>query len=103
MWVNFKSVQSSFYNRLSCFVQLLESCGFEVAEISLHPRFTPLTTDVIGFQQTFCRNTFYAGMNDEEAEAVMREVQDMCEIDMKDSKGNWALMYTRLRFAAFMK
>jgi len=82
---------------------LLESCGFEVKEISLHPRFTPLTSDLIGWQHTFCRNTIYGGMSDGEAEATMKDVQDMCEIDMKDSKGNWATMYTRLRFAAVLK
>lgn len=42
-------------------------------------------------------------MSDEEAAVVMKEVQDMCEVDMKDSDGNWALMYTRLRFVAFLK
>ncbi|KLO17290.1 S-adenosyl-L-methionine-dependent methyltransferase [Schizopora paradoxa] len=83
--------------------KLLESSGFEVKEITLNPRFTPLTTDIIGWQQTFCRNVFYANMSDEEAESIMKEVQDMCEVDMKDSEGNWALMYTRLRFVAFLK
>lgn len=86
-----------------CVGKLLESSGFEVKEISLNPRFTPLTTDIIGWQQTFCRNVFYANMSDEEAESIMKEVQDMCEVDMKDSEGNWALMYTRLRLVAFLK
>jgi hypothetical protein len=42
-------------------------------------------------------------MNDKEAEDIMNEVVNMCEVDCKDGKGNWAVLYTRLRFSAVLK
>lgn len=32
----------------------------------------------------------------------MREVQVLCAPDCRDASGNWALMYTRLRFVAIL-
>ena len=47
-------------------------------QISLHPRLTPLKSDIIDWQRTFCRDSIYAGLSDAEALDVMQEVQDMC-------------------------
>lgn len=41
-----------------------------------------------------------AGLSDIEAEQVVEEVVKECETDMKDEKGNWFIMYVRLRFKA---
>jgi hypothetical protein len=37
------------------------------------------------------------------AESIMREVEEMCTVDMCDAQGKWSVMYTRLRFAAVME
>lgn len=39
-------------------------------------------------------------MDDEEAENAMKEVVDICEPDMRDERGEWTVMYVRLRFLA---
>jgi trans-aconitate methyltransferase len=80
---------------------LLQSAGFRVNTISLVPRLTPLLDGGLrGWLQLFVRRTFLKEFNDQEAAAIIDEVVDMCEVDMKDKEGNWALMYVRLRFLA---
>ncbi|KAI5122446.1 hypothetical protein M0805_008758 [Coniferiporia weirii] len=91
-----------YFPSIEDYRKVLESAGFHVAHISLTPRFTPLTSDIVDWLQTFCRNTFFAALSDEEAGDVMREVQEMCAVDCRDESGNWALMYTRLRFVAVL-
>ena len=98
-----RSVFQYLTRSLTSTLQVLENAGFTVEHISLNPRYTPLKTDLIDFQETFCRNSFYANLSDEEAKEVMQEVQDVCAIDCRDEAGNWALMYTRLRFVAILK
>lgn len=41
--------------------------------------------------------------DDVEADQIMREVEEMCGIDLKDSEGNWTIVYVRLRFAAIKR
>ncbi|KAG8930261.1 hypothetical protein FRC01_003002 [Tulasnella sp. 417] len=81
---------------------LLESEGFEVKHISLNPRITTLPGDLVGWQQTFCRESCFAEMTDREAEEAMKEVQDLCAVDCQDASGKWAIMYVRLRFVAVL-
>ncbi|KIJ14927.1 hypothetical protein PAXINDRAFT_99731 [Paxillus involutus ATCC 200175] len=80
---------------------LLKTAGFRVDTISLIPRLTPLKDGGLrGWLQLFARGTFLKAFNDVDAEAIIDEVVQMCEIDCKDRSGNWSLMYVRLRFAA---
>jgi hypothetical protein len=51
----------------------------------------------------FCQGSFLRNFSEEEAEIIMREVEDMCRIDCCDEQGKWAIMYTRLRFKAIME
>jgi hypothetical protein len=82
--------------------RLLEAAGFHVVEITLAPRFSPLNGPLIDWVRLFCRNSWLTGMDDEEAEQIMKEVQDVCKPDCMDEDGNWAVMYTRLRFKAIL-
>lgn len=54
------------------------------------------------WQQTFCRQSYYADLDDSEMDSIMREVQEMCAVDCQDKNGKWALMYVRLRFVAVL-
>ncbi|KAI0078236.1 S-adenosyl-L-methionine-dependent methyltransferase [Panus rudis PR-1116 ss-1] len=83
--------------------ELLESSGFEVQQISLHPRMTTLPGRLYDWLVTFCRNSCLEAMSDEEAQAIMEEVEKICEVDCKDFKGRWTIMYVRLRFVAVVK
>jgi hypothetical protein len=64
---------------------------------------TLLPTGLYAWLELFVRNSFLSGFNDAEAEQIMREVVDFCEVDCKDRQGNWYLMYTRLRVCAVLK
>ncbi|CCM06916.1 uncharacterized protein FIBRA_09228 [Fibroporia radiculosa] len=84
------------------YAALLEAAGFEVQHISLNPRVTPLPGPLTDWLRLFARPYFMEGLSDEEAEAVMAEVQEMCRVDCCDSQGKWCIMYTRLRVAAVL-
>ncbi|KAH7925884.1 S-adenosyl-L-methionine-dependent methyltransferase [Leucogyrophana mollusca] len=80
---------------------LLESSGFRVDSISLNPRLTPLPDGGLhGWLCLFARGTFLRKFSDEDASNIINEVVQMCEVDCKNEKGEWAMMYVRLRFSA---
>ncbi|CAA7260979.1 unnamed protein product [Cyclocybe aegerita] len=83
--------------------KLLVGAGFQVTHISLVPRFTPLSNGLYEWLNLFARQSFLGDFSDEEAGEVMREVVERCRTDCQDSNGNWAMMYTRLRFSAVLK
>jgi hypothetical protein len=83
--------------------KLLVSASFEPTHLSLNPRMTLLPEGLYPWLELFVRNSFLRGFDDTEAEAMMREVVEICEVDCMDGKGNWNLMYTRLRFCAILK
>ena len=85
--------------------QLLESASFnlKVDHIYLNLHFMPLKSDLITWQETFCCMTFYAGLSDAEASAIMQEGQVMCMVDSCNAAGNWVIMYTCLHFVAVLE
>lgn len=83
--------------------QLLITAGFEPTHISLTPRITPLETGLYDWLNLFARVSFLRDFSDEEAIQIMREVEDRMRVDCRDASGRWAMMYTRLRFAAILK
>ncbi|KAF5391044.1 hypothetical protein D9757_004064 [Collybiopsis confluens] len=84
------------------YTKLLEAGGFNVTHISLTPRATPLKVGVIGWMRTFVRSWWLGDLSDTEAEEIMKEVQDICQVDCQDGNGNWAMIYVRLRFVAVL-
>lgn len=80
--------------------QVLETGGFKIEHISLSPRITPLPGSYTDFLRTFVRGTALKMMSDEEAETAMQEMSDLCEPDMKDENGGWAIVFVGLRFLA---
>ena len=83
---------------------LLERQGFEVQSASLHPRLTPLSQGGLrGWMDLFGRKQFLGSFNDVEADQIMSEVEEMCGVDLKDSEGDWTVVYVRLRFAAIKR
>ncbi|KIY42903.1 cyclopropane-fatty-acyl-phospholipid synthase [Fistulina hepatica ATCC 64428] len=80
--------------------KLLVSAGFEVKQITLTPRVTPLVAGLSGWLRTFVRHSFLRDIPDEEADAILAEAEDICRIDCQDGHGAWQMMYVRLRFLA---
>ncbi|TFK48624.1 S-adenosyl-L-methionine-dependent methyltransferase [Heliocybe sulcata] len=92
-----------FFPSVEDYQLLLESSGFKVTHISLTPRLTPLTSTVADWVRLFCRQSFLRDIPDEMAEEIIQEVQDMCTVDCRDARGNWMIVYVRLRFVAFLQ
>ncbi|KAF8583362.1 S-adenosyl-L-methionine-dependent methyltransferase, partial [Ramaria rubella] len=74
--------------------------GFRICHISLNPRITPLKGDIKDWLNVFCRGNFLKNMDEKEADIIMNEVNDLCAVDCRDSRGRWSVMYTRLRVVA---
>lgn len=68
--------------------------------ISITPRFTPLPGSFIDFLRTIVRKQALGMLSDEEAEVAMQEVSYLCEPEMRDETGRWAIIYMSLRFLA---
>lgn len=70
-------------------------------DISLVPRQTLLTGDVLEWLRLFTKDTFFQEIDLDETEAMLREVVDACEVDTKDMDSDrWMIMYVRLRVLA---
>jgi SAM-dependent methyltransferase len=78
---------------------MLETAGFEVVEIGLVPRPTPLPTGIRGWLATF-GNPFTAGLDPDRANRVFDRAVELLEPTLRDHQGNWTADYVRLRFAA---
>jgi trans-aconitate methyltransferase len=77
----------------------LERHGFDVREIRLFPRPTPLPGDVTGWLETFCQ-TFTATLPEAEHADFLADVQQRLAPVLQDGDGQWHADYVRLRFAA---
>jgi SAM-dependent methyltransferase len=77
----------------------LEAAGFTVETIALHPRPTPLPTDMHGWLATF-GDAFFAGMERAERDAAVDEAVALLEPALRDADGRWTADYVRLRFRA---
>jgi trans-aconitate methyltransferase len=77
----------------------LRSHGFDVREIALIPRPTPLPTGMRGWLETFeCATLDRIPQN--LRESFIQEVEDLLREEICDSHGNWTAHYVRLRFLA---
>jgi trans-aconitate methyltransferase len=77
----------------------LEAGGFEVTQIALIPRPTPLPTGVRGWLETFA-NPFTQALPEAERSAFLDTVIKTVEPTLCDASGQWTADYVRLRFAA---
>ncbi|MCP4327403.1 MAG: methyltransferase domain-containing protein [Alphaproteobacteria bacterium] len=78
---------------------LLEQHGFEVRQIDLIPRPTPLPGDIAGWFETFAE-PFLASLDPDHHVAYIAEVRSELRSALCDAAGNWTADYVRLRFAA---
>ncbi|RXH57128.1 class I SAM-dependent methyltransferase [Granulicella sibirica] len=97
-----EAIASSFFASPAEYRALLESAGFSVQSIELHPRPTPLPNGADGM--THWLNTFRNGVLDhltptDRTEALATTVALLRPI-LSDSGGHWTADYVRLRFHA---
>jgi trans-aconitate methyltransferase len=77
----------------------LEIGGFEVMQIALIPRPTPLPTGVRGWLETFA-NPFTQVLPEGDRSAFLDTVIKTVEPQLCDAAGQWTADYVRLRFVA---
>ncbi|HEY3045507.1 MAG TPA: class I SAM-dependent methyltransferase [Vicinamibacterales bacterium] len=77
----------------------LEAHGFDVREISLIPRPTPLPTGMRGWLEIFERATL--DRLGAARDSVLQEIEDLLRPSLCDWRGRWMAPYVRLRFKAY--
>jgi len=78
----------------------LEQAGFEVLQMALIPRLTPLPeSGMRGWLQTF-RRGLLAQFPERQRESIVDAVVDLLRPALCDEQGNWVGDYVRLRFFA---
>ena len=88
-----------YYATEAEYAERLASHGFDVRQIALIPRPTPLPTGMRGWLDTFERATLDQ-IPPEHRSAFVTEVEDLLRSEVCDTHGNWTAHYVRLRFAA---
>jgi trans-aconitate methyltransferase len=78
----------------------LESAGFRVETIALHPRPTPLPTDMRGWLATFA-GPFFSGLPAEQRAVAVDQAVELLAPALQDRSGAWTADYVRVRFRAF--
>lgn len=79
--------------------QRLEQADFEVEQIVLFERKTPLPTKLSNWLETF-GHAFFVDMSAEQQQQVIKATEKSVEPALKDSNGTWYADYVRLRFMA---
>jgi SAM-dependent methyltransferase len=77
----------------------LERAGFAIETIALHPRPTPLPTDMRGWLATFA-DPFFAGLTAADKSAATDEAVALLAPALLAPDGRWIADYVRLRFRA---
>ena len=77
----------------------LEANGFEVLDLRLVPRPTPLPTDMAGWLRTFTATQF-AAVSPDLAAAMEAEVVELLRPSLCDERGLWTADYVRLQVQA---
>lgn len=78
---------------------VLEAAGFQVEEIAIHPRPTPVAAGMEAWLETLAAPAL-AVLPEDERVAARAEVADLVRPALCDAEGNWMADYARLRFKA---
>lgn len=82
--------------------ELLGAHGFDVVEIALIARPTPLPTGIAGWLETF-RKPFFDQYPAEKRATVLADLEDLLRPALCDSAGTWTADYVRLRVKARLR
>lgn len=88
-----------YFPTMEEFGALLSRHGFEVRELALVPRSTPLKADMEGWLRTFCR-FFFDRFEEPERSDVVADVLELLRPSLCDCEGRWTVNHIRLRFSA---
>jgi hypothetical protein len=88
-----------YYPTTAEYGERLARAGFQVEEIALVPRPTPLPTGMSGWLETF-RGTILNALAPDVRERAKAEMIDLLRPALCDERGHWTADYVRLRFTA---
>ncbi|MEM1278328.1 MAG: class I SAM-dependent methyltransferase [Pseudomonadota bacterium] len=80
----------------------LEAAGFDVTDIALIPRPTPITSDMQSWLKTLAAPALGL-LPVEQRERAAAQIQELLAPALQDAAGNWTADYIRLRFRAVRK
>lgn len=89
-----------YFARPRAYRARLERAGFAVREIALHPRPTPLPSDMQSWLRTFA-GRFTDAVPAAERATLIEEVQRELQTALVDAQGRVVADYVRLRFVAY--
>jgi len=97
---NFTAEQMNYFPTPAAYRVRLIQAGFEIEQIELIPRPTPLpASGMRGWLTTF-RKGVLGAVPDSLREQVIQETVALLEPVLRDEQGNWTADYVRLRFIA---
>lgn len=88
-----------FFPSVDQYRGLLQQQGFDIKEIYLFERPTPLDCEMVDWLKLFTQS-FAAALPSAEREAFYAEISAMVEPQLRQPDGPWVVDYVRLRFAA---
>lgn len=90
---------SWFFPTAQDYAALLKRHGFNVEQIALVPRPTPLPTGIAGWLRTFA-DPFLASVDPGLRQRVLADAEALLRPSLCDQSGHWHADYVRLRFVA---
>ena len=93
------AVSPWYFPTAEAYAEKLEAHGFQVDDILLFPRPTPLPTGIEGWLETFA-SPFLQGLTTDERRIAVDEIVELLRPVMCDGDGAWTADYVRLRFKA---
>lgn len=90
-----------FFPSAEAYAQRLQAHGFQVLQIALLPRPTPLPSGMAGWLRTFA-DPFLIGLDDATRQDVLATVVALLTPTLCDDRGRWSADYVRLRFHAIV-
>jgi len=97
--LDFQSLNPWYFPTAKDYGARLEKQGFQVEEIRVFPRPTPLPGEMKDWLETFAVS-FTAALAPSERSQFLGEVQESLRPFLCDAEGKWTADYTRLRFKA---
>ncbi|MFC6840911.1 class I SAM-dependent methyltransferase [Xanthomonas theicola] len=90
-----------FFPSADAYAQRLQAHGFQVTQIALLPRPTPLPTGMVGWLRTFA-DPFLIGVDAATRQDVLATAVALLAPTLCDDRGRWSADYVRLRFHAIL-
>lgn len=97
--IDAEETAASFYPSVRAYRELLESCGFKVETITLHPRPTFLACGMAEWLRTF-RKAVLQKLSPGDQDSLIARTVELLSPALQDADGTWWADYVRLRFRA---